>query len=98
MKNTKDTALGRERERERKTHLERSVQEVDPLRKLWRHMLQALLKELARAFDLGAPIPLDKLDEVDIPDLIHDGPLEQRDTTLVPGVVCVCVCVCVCVL
>eukprot|EP00041_Stephanoeca_diplocostata_P033845 m.1129060 g.1129060 ORF g.1129060 m.1129060 type:complete len:669 (+) comp24415_c0_seq8:3651-5657(+) len=63
--------------------LKRRIQQIDPFGKLFGHPLQRLFKELAGAFDLGPTVALDKLDEIDIPDLKHDGPFEQRDATFV---------------
>jgi hypothetical protein len=63
--------------------LELGVHEVERLAELGRAVLECLLKQVARPLELLAAVSLDKLGEVDVPDLESDGEVEQLDAAFV---------------
>ena len=63
--------------------LELCVHQEQRLAELGRALLERLLEEVARALELGATVALDKLGEVDVPELEGDGEGKELDAAFV---------------
>lgn len=59
------------------------VHEVEGLAELLRAVLQRLLEQIPRTFQLLAAVSLDELGQVDVPDFESDREIEQFDASLV---------------
>eukprot|EP00038_Savillea_parva_P026090 m.51349 g.51349 ORF g.51349 m.51349 type:complete len:387 (-) comp7299_c0_seq1:1777-2937(-) len=59
------------------------IEKVDVFCILVRNAVESLFKELACSFNLCAGVPLDKLDQIHIPNLKDDRPLKERNTSFI---------------